>query len=57
MLSKPMDKAHYEARCHMVQLVPIEQVVRNNHNNQMKIEPFKKLLNKINETTFSIEEL
>lgn len=30
---------------------------KNSHNNKLNIEPFKKLIQKINDSTFSKEEL
>lgn len=56
MTTKPMNKP-CEARCHLISFVPFEAIIVNSHNNQIKIEPFKKLIEKINETTFSMKEL
>lgn len=57
MLVKPINRKHCEARCHLLNFVPVEAILKNNHRNQIKLEPFKDLIKKINETTFSIEEL
>lgn len=57
MLIKPMGTTHCEARCQLINYVPINSIIRNRHNNQIKLAPFKKLLKKINSTTFSTEEL
>ncbi len=57
MVMKPLNKDHCEARCHLINFVPIDAIIRNSHNNQLKIAPFKELVKKINCTTFSTEEL
>lgn len=57
MLVKPSNRNHCEARCHLINFVPIDSVIANRHNNQIKIEPFKLLIKKINESTFSTEDL
>lgn len=56
MTMKPMGKP-CEARCHLINFVPSDAIIFNNHNNQMKIDPFKELIKKINSSTFSMEEL
>jgi mRNA-degrading endonuclease toxin of MazEF toxin-antitoxin module len=57
MVMKPMKREHCEARCHLLNFVPVESIIRNRNNNQLKINPFKKLIKKINESTFSTDEL
>lgn len=57
MLVKTFNRKHCEARCHLINFVPIDSVIVNKHNNQIKIEPFKLLIKKINESTFSTEDL
>jgi mRNA-degrading endonuclease toxin of MazEF toxin-antitoxin module len=57
MLVKPLNKDFCEARCHLIQFVPKEDVITNSHNNQMKVESFRNLINKITSTTFSTKKL
>lgn len=57
MVVNPMNRDHCEARCHLIQFVPIESIINNEHNNQLKLEPFQRLINKITQTTFSTGEL
>lgn len=57
MLTKPLNKKHCEARCHLINFVPVDSIIVNRHNNQIKIKPFKKLIEKINSSTFSTDEL
>lgn len=57
MLTKPLNKKHCEARCHLINFVPLESIIVNSRNNQIKIEPFKKLIAKINSSTFSTDDL
>lgn len=57
MFSKPLNKEHCEARCHLINFVPIDAIVRNAHRNQIKMKPFKDLITKINESTFSTGDL
>jgi hypothetical protein len=57
MLVKPSNRNHCEARCHLINFVPIDSVIVNKHNNQIKIDPFKLLKKKINESTFSTDDL
>lgn len=57
MVTKPLNKEHCEARCHLIQFVPVEDIVDNGHNNQLRVEAFKELMLKINSTTFSTDEL
>ncbi len=53
----PMNRPHCEARCHLIQFVPAEAIISNRHNNQLKIEAFQKLIQKINTSTFSTDDL
>lgn len=57
MVSNPLNRPHCEARCHLINFVPAENILKNAHNNQLKLEAFKKLILKINSTTFSTDEL
>lgn len=57
MLIKPLKREHCEARCHLINFVPVDSIVRNSHNNQLKVKPFKELIKKINESTFSLGDL
>jgi mRNA-degrading endonuclease toxin of MazEF toxin-antitoxin module len=57
MVSHPMNKDHCEARCHLINFVPIDAIIVNRHNNQLKIASFKQLIKKINDSTLSTEEL
>ena len=57
MLVKPLDRVYCEARCHLIQFVPSEDIITNSHNNQMKTGAFRDLISKIMATTFSTEEL
>lgn len=57
MVMKPLDRGHCEVRCHLIQFVPLDSIIVNRHNNQLKIEPFKNLIIKITKSTFSIEDL
>ena len=57
MLSKPMKSKHCEVRCHLINFVPLDAIIINNYRNQIKINPFKDLIKKIIDSTFSIEEL
>lgn len=57
MVTHPMGRVHCEARCHLIQFVPTEAIIRNSHNNRIKIQPFRQLINKINQTTFSLDDL
>lgn len=57
MLVKPHNRPHSEARCHLINFVPLDAIIPNNHRNQLKMKPFKELIKKINTTTFSTEEL
>ncbi len=57
MLTKPLNRDHCEARCHLINFVPIDTIISNKHRNQIKIGPFKKLIQKINNSTFSTDEL
>jgi hypothetical protein len=57
MLSKPLNREHCEAICHLINFVPIDSIIRNRHRNQIKVDPFKDLIKKINDSTFSTDEL
>lgn len=57
MLTKPLTKKHCEARCHLINFVPLDSIIINNHRNQIKVNPFKELIKKINSSTFSTDEL
>lgn len=57
MVVNPMNRTHCEARCHLIQFVPTDAIITNNHNNQLKLNSFKELIQKINDSTFSTEEL
>ena len=57
MVVNPMNKEHCEARCHLIQFVPEDAIISNRHNNQLRIGPFKDLIKKINDSTFSTDEL
>lgn len=57
MLIKPLNRSHCEARCHLINFVPIDSIILNNHRNQIKIDAFKDLIKKINDSTFSTNEL
>ena len=57
MLIKPLNRKHCEARCHLINFVPVDSILKNKHRNQMKVNSFKELIKKINDTTFSTEEL
>lgn len=57
MLSKPMHKKHCEARCHLINFVPIDCIIVNTNRNQIKMKPFKALIDKINSSTFSTDTL
>lgn len=57
MLIRPLKRPHCEARCHLINFVPIDSIILNNHRNQIKIKPFKDLIKKINDSTFSTNEL
>lgn len=57
MVTNPMKRNHCEARCQLIQFVPIDSIVNNSHSNQLRIEAFKGLMKKINDSTFSIGEL
>lgn len=57
MLVKPLMREHCEARCHLINFVPTDAVIKNSHRNQIKMESFKKLIKRINESTFSTDEL
>lgn len=57
MLTKPLNKKHCEARCHLINFVPIDSIIVNKHRNQIKINPFKELIKKINNSTFSTDDL
>lgn len=57
MVTHPMNREHCEARCHLINFVPIDAIIQNRHNNQLKLAPFKELIRKINDSTFSTEEL
>lgn len=57
MVMKPLNKPHSEARCHLINFVPIDAILKNSHSNQLKVEAFKDLIKKINRSTFSTEEL
>jgi len=57
MLIKPLNIDHCEVRCHLINFVPVESIIRNANNNQLRIAPFKQLLQKIYNSTFSTDEL
>ncbi len=57
MLTKPLNREHCEARCHLINFVPIDAIIVNRHRNQIKVKPFKDLIKKINNSTFSTDEL
>ena len=57
MLMKPLNKKYAEARCHLISFVPVDAIIRNRNINQIKINAFKDLMKKINDTTFSTKEL
>jgi len=57
MLTKPLKRKHCEARCHLINFVPIDAIIVNKHRNQIKVSPFKDLIKKINNSTFSTDEL
>lgn len=57
MVTHPMNREHCEARCHLIQFVPAEAIINNTHNNQLRIDAFKALIRKINDSTFSTEDL
>ena len=57
MTTRPLEREHCEARCHLIQFVPEDRIIINRHHNQLKIKPFKDLIRKINESTFSTDDL
>jgi len=57
MLIKPMNRKHCEARCHLINFVPLDAIIINKNRNQIKLKPFKDLIKKINSSTFSTDEL
>jgi mRNA-degrading endonuclease toxin of MazEF toxin-antitoxin module len=57
MVIKPLKREHCEARCHLINFVPIDAIVKNKNSNQLRIDAFKDLINQINNTTFSVKEL
>lgn len=57
MLVKPLNRKHCEARCHLINFVPIDSIIQNKHSNQIKVNNFKDLIKKINASTFSINDL
>ncbi|MCB9425524.1 MAG: type II toxin-antitoxin system PemK/MazF family toxin [Flavobacteriales bacterium] len=57
MLTKPLNREHCEARCHLINFVPVDSIIRNRYRNQIKIDSFKKLIDKINKSTFSTKDL
>ncbi len=57
MVVKPMGRDHCEARCHLINFVPVDAILRNSHRNQLRIEPFKQLIKKITDTTFALGEI
>ena len=57
MLVKPQGRSHSEARCHLINFVPLNAIITNNQRNQLRLDPFKDLIKKINNSTFSTEEL
>ena len=57
MLTKPSNKNYIEVRCHLISFVPVDSIINNSNFSQLRIEPFKKLMKKINETTFSTGDL
>lgn len=56
MVTHPMQR-YCEARCHLINFVPIDAIVVNTHRSQLKIESFKKLIRKINDSTFAIGDI
>lgn len=57
MLIKPLHRKYCEARCHLINFVPVDSIIVNRNRNQLKINPFKELIKKINNSTFSIDKL
>lgn len=57
MVTHPMGRTHCEARCHLLQFVPMEAILKSVHNNQLKIDAFKRLIRRINQSTFSTDDL
>lgn len=57
MVSQPMHRKHCEARCHLINFVPVDAIVANAHHSQLKVEAFKKLIQKINDSTFAVGDL
>ena len=56
MVTSPMHRPHCEARCHLLQFVPLDHIMKNTHRNQLKVTAFKDLIQKINDTTFSTQD-
>lgn len=57
MLTQPLGRTYCEARCHLINFVPIDAVIVNRNNNQLTKDAFKKLMIKINNSTFSTSAL
>jgi mRNA-degrading endonuclease toxin of MazEF toxin-antitoxin module len=57
MTVKPMKKKHSEVRCHLISYFPIENINSTAHHNSLTIKAFKKLIAKINDTSFSTKNL
>ena len=57
MVANPMNRDHCEARCHLIQFVPTENIINNAHNNQLKLSAFQRLIAQITQTTFSTGDL
>lgn len=57
MCVKPLNRKHCEARCHLINFVDMDSIITNSHNDQLKVQYFKELINKINQTTFSTDNL
>lgn len=57
MLTKPLSKDYAEIRCHLVQFIPAEEIINNTHYNKVKLKYFKKIIDKMNRSTLSTNDL
>lgn len=57
MVMSPLGRNHCEVRCQLIQFVPLESIITNSHHNQLRVAPFKNLIKKITDSTFSTEDL
>ncbi len=57
MLSQPLGVEYCEACWHLINFVPVDSIIPNAHNNQIKIGSFRNLIRRINDTTFSTGDL